>query len=392
MKQAVEALPEEKPVHDSRMTPRERFLTAIRNEQPDMVPVVPDISNMIPCRLTGKPFWDVYLFQNPPLWKAYIEAVKHFGFEGWSGWAPDIKFKKSPPIKPFPRKISKSSIVGGITIETPHGDLEMEVTFRRGDPPATSGYPLKDITRDLKKVRWLLKQIKDVGFENAQQRKDELGELGVVGIGVTVPGFQGWVDFASLENLTYWYYDHRELIEELRELHHDAILKLTERILDFKPDLIDIAASGSITLQSPTIFRELSLPTLKVITKLAKEAGVPTMMHSCGKARDLVKICAEETDLNCINPLERPPLGDCDLKEIKQKYGHRIALMGNLPTTTLMLNGTPEEVEKECIQAIEDAAKGGGFILSTGDQCGRDTPFENIERMIQTARSYGRYM
>lgn len=379
-------------MRDSRMTPRERFLTAIRNEQPDMVPVVPDISNMIPCRLTGKPFWDIYLFQNPPLWKAYIEAVKHFGFEGWSGWAPDFKFKKTPPVKLKPRRVSRSIIVGGITLETPRGDLDMETTFRRDDPPATSDYLLKDITKDIKKVRWLLKQVKDVGFDNARQRREELGELGVVSIGVTVPGFQGWVDFATLENITYWYYDHRDIIEELRELHHDTILRITEQTLDFKPDLIDISSSGSITLQSPAIFRELSLPTLKVITKLAKEAGVPTMMHSCGKARDLVKMCAEETDLNCINPLERPPLGDCDLKEIKQKYGHRIALMGNLPTTTLMLNGTPEEVEQECIQAIEDAAEGGGFVLSTGDQCGRDTPFENIERMIQTARSYGRYM
>ncbi len=42
-------------------------------------------------------------------------------------------------------------------------------------------------------------------------------------------------------------------------------------------------------------------------------------------------------------------------------------------------------------QAIDDAAEGGGFILSTGDQCGRDTPDENILAMIQTARTYGRY-
>ena len=42
-------------------------------------------------------------------------------------------------------------------------------------------------------------------------------------------------------------------------------------------------------------------------------------------------------------------------------------------------------------QAIDDAAVGGGFILSTGDQCGRDTPDENIFAMVETARTYGRY-
>ena len=39
----------------------------------------------------------------------------------------------------------------------------------------------------------------------------------------------------------------------------------------------------------------------------------------------------------------------------------------------------------------EAAAVGGGFILSTGDQCGRDTPDENIFRLVETVRRYGRY-
>lgn len=32
-----------------------------------------------------------------------------------------------------------------------------------------------------------------------------------------------------------------------------------------------------------------------------------------------------------------------------------------------------------------------GFFLSTGDQCGRDTPDENLYAMIETARTYGKY-
>jgi len=48
------------------MTSRQRMLIAMTNGQPDMVPVAPDTSNMIPCRLTGKPFWEVYLYQDPP--------------------------------------------------------------------------------------------------------------------------------------------------------------------------------------------------------------------------------------------------------------------------------------------------------------------------------------
>ena len=34
---------------------------------------------------------------------------------------------------------------------------------------------------------------------------------------------------------------------------------------------------------------------------------------------------------------------------------------------------------------------GGGFILSTGDQCGRDTPEANIFKLVEVCEKYGRY-
>lgn len=55
-----------------------------------------------------------------------------------------------------------------------------------------------------------------------------------------------------------------------------------------------------------------------------------------------------------------------------------------------MLRGVPDDVAAAG-KAIDDAAAGGRFILSTGDQCGRDTPFENLHAMVETARAYGRY-
>jgi uroporphyrinogen decarboxylase len=84
-------------------------------------------------------------------------------------------------------------------------------------------------------------------------------------------------------------------------------------------------------------------------------------------------------------------MGDCDLGELKKKYGKKICLMGNLHTTDVMLFGSPSDVEAAARRAIDDAAEGGGFILSTGDQCGRDTPDDNIRKMVEVARTYGRY-
>ncbi|NJD04141.1 MAG: cobalamin-binding protein [Ruminiclostridium sp.] len=90
-------------------------------------------------------------------------------------------------------------------------------------------------------------------------------------------------------------------------------------------------------------------------------------------------------------PLEIPPMGNCNLKEIKKLYGNKLVLKGNLHTTNVMLHGSAKDVIDASKKAIDAAAEGGRFILSTGDQCGRDTPEENLLAMIETAGTYGRY-
>ncbi len=84
-------------------------------------------------------------------------------------------------------------------------------------------------------------------------------------------------------------------------------------------------------------------------------------------------------------------MGDCDLHVLKQAYGRKLCLMGNLHTTDVMLRGSADDVERAARQAIDDAAEGGGFILSTGDQCGRDTPDANIRKLVEVCETYGRY-
>ena len=376
------------------MTSRERMIVAMTGGQPDRVPVAPDMSNMIPCRLTGRPFWDVYYFREPPLWKAYIDAVHYFGIDGWFTYG-DMQYQWSgdryEAIEDM-RKTAERWVVrrrGRVDGQRYAG----ETTYYVADPPTETGKPVADIERDWPLVEALLTP--PVGYNPSllRQQRAALGEDGAFGVGVGYPGFQSWFGLfqGGITDLSLWYYDKHDWIERLREVQERRVLAEMAMILKEKPDFVLLGGSGTITLQSPTLARELSLPTIAKLTRMASEAGVPTMLHSCGHERELVRWCAEETDLDCINPLEVPPMGDCDLADIKRRYGDRIALMGNLHTTEVMLCGTSEDVRRASRRAIDDAAAGGGFILSTGDQCGRDTPDENIRAMVEVARSYGRY-
>ncbi len=376
------------------MNSRERMLIAMTNGQPDCVPVAPDISNMIPCRLTGQPFWQVYYFAEPPLWRAYIDAVKYFGFDGWFTEG-SMQYQWPGERYSIVEDMQKTSDRWVVRRRGRIDDQRYttETTYYSGDSPTATGKPMRDLEEQMPLLeKWFAPP---VGYNPAllKRQREELGDRGAFGVPLSYPGLHVWVDLfqGELADLSTWYYFNRDSIEHLRQLHEAQVVKQMEMVLDEKPDFVLLGGSGTITLQSPKIARALSFPTIQKLTRMAKQAGVATMLHSCGKERELVRWCAEDSDLSCINPLEAAPMGDCDLAEVKRAHGDRIALMGNLHTVDVMLFGTPADVERAGRAAIDAAGAHGGFILSTGDQCGRDTPDENIRKLIEVARTYGKY-
>lgn len=376
------------------MTARERIMTALRNKQPDRVPATPDTSIMIPCRLQGKPFWEMEVNENPPLWKAYIHAVEHFGTDGWmfNGQLDVTRAVEVPHEWRVSRRDHDRWEVRGV-YHTPDGDLTYTNVTPRDNPTTTVEHLVKDFREDFQKLRHFFAQPLSVDDTIYRHQKKEMGERGMICISAGAPGFQSWVGWfqGGLEALTYAYYDFPDLFEELVDLQDRSAVRLTEMAIDAGVESILTGGSGSITLQSPELFRKLSLPTIRKITRLCRQAGVICGIHSCGKERALVQACAEETELDYVNPLEVPPMGDCDLAECKEKWGHRLALMGNLHTTAVMLRGSVRDVRRESLKAILAAGSGGGFVLSTGDQCGRDTPEANIFEMVRVAKEFGAY-
>ena len=377
------------------MTSKQRLTTVLNGGIPDHVPVAPDTSNMIPARLTGKPFWDIYLYQDPPQWKAYIDCVKYFGFDSLMDGYVAILFEELGEIdhewteaivfKNEDRIITQSYRKTGGLME-----WRKWVTIYYRDNPPTGG--IDPATVHLPQIPDSFTPVEGIcpwpqGEARLRLAKEELGDHGLVGVSCGSSSLL-WSDkdVLSFMDDPGPFFEKRDQLLESCEKRFRKLMSL-----DCKPDFISTGGSGTLIFQSPAIFRELSLPIVKKVTALCKEAGIPSHIHSCGPQAELVKIAAEETDLTIIDPLEIPPMGDCDLKELKRLYGHKLVLKGNLHTTDVMLNGSVQDVKDAAKKAIDDAAEGGGFILSTGDQCGRDTPDENIFALIETAKTYGRY-
>lgn len=376
------------------MTPKERMKTALTNGVPDRIPAAPDLSNMVPCRLTGKPFWEIYVNRNPPLWKAYQAAVDYYGIDGWFVYG-NVGLKTKHNIQVETKVLSKSAEKYEVMniIHTPEGDMREVMVSTKDNPPVLVEKMVKNLKEDFHKYKYFFDEI--TGYDNTalKEMQTAFGEKTIVCDFIAPPGFQIYVDHYNdnAQGAIYAYYDYPDLYEEVVSMHEKQCLRKLEMYIDAGIECIFTSGSGSITLQSPEIWRKLTLPSVKKIAEICKQAGVISGVHSCGKERYIVEACANETELDFINPLEIPPMGDCNLAECKRDFGHKIALMGNLHTTSVMLLGSRELVRLESLRAILDAGENGGFVLSTGDQCGRDTPDENMFEMVNVVKEFGSY-
>lgn len=376
------------------MTPRQRLLAVLNGEIPDCVPVTPDFSNMIPCRLTGRPFWDIYLHGTPPLWEAYINAAKHFDIDAFLDGLP-FRWPSDPlpeeePAMPYivdrtdkriitqvrhadgtwSRFVSVFYISDSPMHRVPHDKVGLPAVPCNPEPVPNLPAPMDDMAR-------------------LRKAKQMLGDQGLVGVFMTSTLIQ------RNEEDIFHFFDHPGELARIRDARIDEVKRraadLAAMPREDRPDFICVGGSGTLVFQTPDFVREYVLPAVKLATELCAEIGVPTHVHSCGPETELVKLMAEETRLTVIDPLEIPPMGDCNLADLKKRYGEKLTLKGNLHTTDVMLFGSPADVRNAAVQAMRDGARGGRFILSTGDQCGRDTPDENIRMLVRTARTEGRY-
>jgi uroporphyrinogen decarboxylase len=372
-----------------KMTGRERIMCALNHGVPDRVPATPDISIMIPTKLSGKAFYDPIDFT-----AAYIRAARYFGIDGWMfNGSLNYRYDDTCREVRYETKVLRDTYEQKeyLTImHTPEGDLTSVTVAPRGVPATCTEKFIKDVKEQHKFLKYFFPGV--VGYDKTPylRQKEEMQETGMICCFVGCPGLQHYYGFASLEALSYAYYDCPEIFDELREKHDKICVRQMEFAAEAKVESILTGGSGSITLQSPEIFRKMSLPTIKKVTKIAKEAGILSGVHSCGKEYDLVEMCAEETDLDYVNPLEVLPQGDCELSDLKQKFGGKLALMGNLHTSGVML-GDVQTVRLEALRALRDAGQNGGFVLSTGDQCGYNTPYENIIEIVNVAKEFGAY-
>ncbi len=133
---------------------------------------------------------------------------------------------------------------------------------------------------------------------------------------------------------------------------------------------------------SPEQFRTIYWPPFrKVLLALIEQDLIPVPLWEgdCGSRLETI---ADIPRGKAVYWFERT-----DLVRAKQVLGDVVCLRGNVPAS-LLVTGTPGEVDAYCRKLIEEVGKGGGFILDGAIGIPDESRPENVRAMYASVRKY----
>lgn len=351
------------------MTSRERFLTALTGGTPDRVPIHEHLFSLkLQKELLG---YNTILYDG----KAQVELAAKLGID--SIWTPINGFC-------------------GIE-ETPHQKDEIYkdewgVTYRKNGWPiiAQIGAPVK-CREDWENYKlpevntpYRTRILKDVLAANKSELAVVLGLLGPFTM-------LSWY-IMDMETFSITMFTDPELIHEINEAYLKWALEAIDlAVKEGGVDCVQVSDDWGGTnglLISPEQFREFFIPYFKRLVQAVKAYELPFIMHNDGQIWDVLDDLAD-CGINGLHPVERA--AGMDLKKVKDTYKGRITPIGNVNNKVTMESASSDDVKNEVLECLNEAASGGGYIISTDHSIHDNIPTENVLCLIKTVKQYGVY-
>jgi MtaA/CmuA family methyltransferase len=177
-----------------------------------------------------------------------------------------------------------------------------------------------------------------------------------------------------------------DLIFELLEYTSDAFLVYARIFKEMGCPATSVGeALCSPDVISPKMFEKYCLPYGKKVVSALQADDFALAYHTCGNTTRIIAGMAEtgarilEFDYKC------------DKAAARRATAGKTTLLGPIDPSGVMHDGSVEDVEAACREAIEVLAPGGGFILGPGCALPGTTPAANIDKLVECAKVYGKY-
>jgi uroporphyrinogen decarboxylase len=195
----------------------------------------------------------------------------------------------------------------------------------------------------------------------------------------------------GLTNISFAMADDPDLVTDIMRKANEFMIPAIDIMIDAGVDGIFIADDlGHKTncFFNPDAMREYVLPEIRRLAQHIKSRGAYALFHSCG---DINAVFADVVDMgfDAMHPIQKS--AGMDLSKIKQDFGDRVCLIGNIDSTNVLPYASADEVRDAVLDCFKVAGKGGRYILASDSDLRDDMPLENMLSMINTAIECGEY-
>jgi len=142
---------------------------------------------------------------------------------------------------------------------------------------------------------------------------------------------------------------------------------------------------GCVPFVSHEHFNKFYWPTLKPIIEEIWARGHQVLFYAEGNWNAHLKSFAELPEKSIVYHVDQ-----ADIFEVHKALGDKFCVSGGIPNF-LLSYGTPQEVRDYCKKVIDGVARDGGYIMDAGAIMQDDTKVENVRAMTELTREYGVY-
>ena len=139
------------------------------------------------------------------------------------------------------------------------------------------------------------------------------------------------------------------------------------------------------TLIAPDDLRKHVLPWHKKFAEMAHAAGMPYILHSCGRVSEIMEDLIEDVGIDAKHSFED---AITPAAEFKRRYGERIGTLGGVDLDVLARRDGPA-IRAYVRELIDQCAPGGRFAVGSGNSIPDYIPPANYLIMIDEALRWG---
>ncbi|NLO74624.1 MAG: hypothetical protein GX100_11040 [candidate division WS1 bacterium] len=330
-------------------------------------------------------------------WQPVHELVVRYGLEGHVAWSGERT--ACGGVQTYTRETGDPDRYEEVmTLATPAGDLQSVYSCSRSGKP---GYTVKYLVTSVEEAgRWLSLPDPDLpsvgGFH---ERERQVGERALlcIAVGDWASPMQMVNEAVGSELWAYWLHDERELLHEMVGKTFRRILRELQHYLAH--GVGPLYGWGGPELCLPPLasvhdFEDFVVRYDQPLIEAVHEGGGVVWVHCHG---DMAPVLQHFLDMgvDCLNPIEPPPMGKLTLAEVKEHVAGQMTLEGGVESSALDLL-SPAAMAEVVAETVAMGKPGGRFILGPTSS---PAPwpvmlphlYENYRVLVETGLALGAY-